>query len=602
MTKWIACGALALYAAIIAATWAIGTRQARQKTEALLDFAMIDFNDTTEGIAKLLSDAGAPGFGHEDLTPARYKWLLDHFYDDWLVGEKGFFLCANEETGRLVSNPARHRDEAHTLAETGFDMAAVEAEIVDAQAAAPNAPATPPDKHGRPTFRTRLFGEVSDCRMVVRRGHRIIAAVPMSEFYGTRTAFVAVSAAAFFVILAIFSYFVWRVAEDTAQLKRYYADEDERRARDMKVARTIQRAVLPSAFPAFPERPEFDLAAHVATAREVGGDFYDYFMLSAEHLAFAVADVSGKGVPAAMFMMAARAALRSAASQAHDPAAILALANSRLAEDNDAEMFVTVWLGILDTATGEIAFANAGHNPPLVRRADGAVEPVEGPRSLVLAAMPATRYKTGHTRLAPGDALLLFTDGVTEATDATGEFFGDERLVATLGSCASNSPATICNQLRFTLAAFAAGAQQADDITLLAIEYRPRSLVRHYQATHDALRQAADFLNAALAAERIAFKRRRDLAVILDEISSNVVRCSGAKSFSLAIAFGDGAVTMTVADDGEEYDPLKRGNPNTAAPAQERQIGGLGIFLARRLSSSIAYRREEGRNVLTVVA
>lgn len=588
MIRRIVCAALALYAAILSVAWIFGTRHARQKTEALLDFALIDFNDTTEGIAKLLSDAGVVGFKKEDFTPERYEWLLGHFYDDWLIGEKGFFLCADLETGRLVSNPARHRNEATTLAETGFNGEAVASESWLEDSAE--------------TALLNLFGEPCYCRVIYRHGHIIVAAVPMTEFYGSRTVFVSVTGIGFFVILALFAYFIARISRDSKQLAQYYATEEAHRARDMKVATAIQRAALPTASPAFPERPEFDLEAHLSTAREVGGDFYDYFMLTADHLAFVIADVSGKGVPAAMFMMAARGAVRSAAEVSHSVSEILAIANARLAGENDAEMFVTAWLGILDITTGKIEFANAGHNPPLIRRMNGEVETVEGPRSLVLAAMPKTRYRTGSLRLNPGDALLLYTDGVTEANDTTGAFFGDERLSATLASAASNAPSTICNQLRFTLAAFAAGAPQADDITILALQYRPRVLSRNYLAVNESLKCAADFFNAALASERIPMSRRRNIAVILDEVISNIVRCSKAKSFSLNISFAQKDIKLTISDDGEPYDPLKHVDPDTTAAAGERQIGGLGIFLARRLASSIVYRRENDRNVLEVIS
>lgn len=589
MIRKIACAALALYVAVLSVAWILGTRQARQKTEALLDFALIDFNDTTEGIAKLLTDAGVAGFRQEDFSPERYEWLLGHFYDDWLIGEKGFFLCANIETGKLVSNPARHRDEATTLAETGFNDAAVAPESWLAESTE--------------TALLDLFGEACYCRVIYRHGHIIIAAVPMTEFYDSRTIYVAATGVGFFLILVLFSYFIVRISRDSARLQQYYATEEEHRARDMEVASVIQRSALPTSSPAFPERPEFALEAHVSTAREVGGDFYDYFMLTADRLAFVVADVSGKGVPAAMFMMAARGALRAAASASHVPSDILAAANARLAEDNKAEMFVTVWFGVLDIYTGKIEYANAGHNPPLIRRANGAVETVSGPRSLVLAAMPATRYRTGSLQLSPGDALLLYTDGVTEANDAAGEFFGDERLSATLASAASNAPSTICNQLRFTLAAFAAGAPQADDITILALQYRPRTISRTYHAVDDSVKLSADFLNAALASEHIPMNRRRNIAVILDEVVSNIVRCSKATSFSVDISFAQNKeVKLTVSDDGVPYDPLKHADPDTNASAGERQIGGLGILLARRLASSIAYRRENDRNILEIIS
>ena len=209
------------------------------------------------------------------------------------------------------------------------------------------------------------------------------------------------------------------------------------------------------------------------TAKEVGGDFYDFYFVDKNTLAFLIADVSGKGIPAAMFMMTAKTLLKSYAESGMGVAEVLTQANNKLCESNDAGMFVTVWMGYLNTKTGEVTYANAGHNPPFIRHADGSVDVVKSRPGLVLAGMEGIRYRTNAVQLKPGDLLYLYTDGVTEATDAENNLFGEARLQAVLQQKMSGDIQTVCTQVKEDVDRFVGEAPQFDDITMLALTYAP---------------------------------------------------------------------------------------------------------------------------------
>ena len=254
-------------------------------------------------------------------------------------------------------------------------------------------------------------------------------------------------------------------------LKRYIKEAEERIDAELAFAKAIQHAALPSVFPPYPERKEFEIFASMHTAKEVGGDFYDFYFVDDENLAFLMADVSGKGIPAAMFMMTAKTFIKSFAESGLSVEQVFTHANAKLCEGNDAGMFVTAWLGILNTKTGQVQFANAGHNPPLVRHADGTYEYLKSRAGFVLAGMEGVRYRKNELTLAPGDAIYLYTDGVTEATNLNEELYGEERLQKVLDIYKDATPETICAEVKKDVDKFVGEAPQFDDITMLAIRY-----------------------------------------------------------------------------------------------------------------------------------
>jgi serine phosphatase RsbU (regulator of sigma subunit) len=241
---------------------------------------------------------------------------------------------------------------------------------------------------------------------------------------------------------------------------------------ELDIARDIQKSILPGIFPPFPERRDFDLFAAMLPAREVGGDFYDFFLVDERRLGFVVADVSGKGVPAALFMAVSRTLLRSVALQGVAPAECLKRVNELLCLENALEMFVTVFYGVLDTATGEVEYANGGHNPPLLLRRSGAVEVVAPTGGIVLGAFPGVDYRAARVRLDPGDALYLYTDGVTEAARAGGDLFGDARLVEIVSASGGLSPEVAVRTAVEAVQRWSADEPQSDDITAMTILFR----------------------------------------------------------------------------------------------------------------------------------
>ena len=241
---------------------------------------------------------------------------------------------------------------------------------------------------------------------------------------------------------------------------------------ELTMASSIQADMLPNIYPAFPERPEFDIFASMDPAKEVGGDFYDFFLIDDDHLCMVMADVSGKGVPAALFMMASKIILANNAMMGKSPGQILTDTNAAICANNREEMFVTVWLGILEISTGKLTAANAGHEYPIVKYAGGNFALHKDKHGFVIGGMDGVKYKEYELRLTPGSKLFLYTDGVPEATNAGEELFGTERLLDALNVENTVTPEQILRNVRSSVDAFVKEAEQFDDLTMLCLEYK----------------------------------------------------------------------------------------------------------------------------------
>ena len=371
-------------------------------------------------------------------------------------------------------------------------------------------------------------------------------------------------------------------------------------AKELEMAKDIQLSALPNVFPPFPDETRFDIWASMETAKEVGGDFYDFYFTGQNHVLFLVADVSGKGVPAAMFMMRAKTLIKSIAQTSKPLAQVLEEANDALCEGNSSNTFVTVWAGEINTRTGHVNYVNAGHNPPIVR-CGGKIEYLKSRPSLVLGAMPGVHYRVGELQLAPGDAIYLYTDGITEQPDTSAEPYGEARLLKVL----SRSPYRRDAVLKEVLAdvrRYAAGAEQADDCTQLVIRYRgePEMFSREYAPTMDGVTQASADLAAAL--ESVPEKVKNQLLVAADEIFANIMRYSDATIWSLTVerTHSPEGVRLIITDDGKAFDPLSHRDPDTTLCAEDRAIGGLGILIIKKTMSPVTYKRRNGTNILTM--
>lgn len=250
--------------------------------------------------------------------------------------------------------------------------------------------------------------------------------------------------------------------------------EKERIGAELSIATHIQSSMLPCIFPAFPEKKEIDIYATMNPAKEVGGDFYDFFMVDERHLAIVMADVSGKGVPAALFMVIGKTLIKDHTQPGRDLGEVFTEVNNLLCESNSEGLFITAFEGVLDLVSGEFRFVNAGHEMPFVCKKSGTYEPYKIRAGFVLAGMEGIRYKAGSMQLEPGDKIFQYTDGVTEATNAAEELYGMERLTKTLQQYASKSPMELLPAIKEDIDAFVGEAVQFDDITMLCLEYRER--------------------------------------------------------------------------------------------------------------------------------
>ena len=244
--------------------------------------------------------------------------------------------------------------------------------------------------------------------------------------------------------------------------------EKEQTVAELKFATDIQRGALPNKFPAFPGRGEFDIYASMTPAKQVGGDLYDFFLVDDDHLALVIADVSGKGIPAALFMMSSKSLIKQSALTGGRPSEILEAVNRQICADNDANMFVTVWLGILEISTGKLIAANAGHEYPMLKT-NGRYEILRDVRSAAVGLFDDERYDDYELWLKKGDGVFVYTDGVSEATDPDNRLFGKERILDALNSAPDASPENALNNVRSAVDDFVKGAPQSDDITMLAV-------------------------------------------------------------------------------------------------------------------------------------
>lgn len=245
----------------------------------------------------------------------------------------------------------------------------------------------------------------------------------------------------------------------------------ERVAKELQIAHNIQMSLVPRTFPPFPKRQDFEIYAVLDPARQIGGDLYDFLLLDDDHLCIILGDVSGKGIPAALFMAVTRSFLRAFFREESDPAAVFARLNNELAGQGESNMFVTLFAAVVHLPSGQVRFTNGGHNPPYVLRAGGGLEPLPKVGGIIVGAIPDMSYKTGSFRLEPGDTLVLYTDGVTEAQNVAGDFFGEGRTEEQLLRLKGAGAEHLVKAMRELVGAFAEGAEQSDDITLMALKY-----------------------------------------------------------------------------------------------------------------------------------
>lgn len=414
-------------------------------------------------------------------------------------------------------------------------------------------------------------------------------------------------------------------------IERLYNVTAERQctATELDVARQIQMSAVPHDFDSLTERFALDIAGFMRPAREVGGDFYDVFEVGERGVAFVIGDVSGKGVPAALFMMRAQSLLRQFLLETDDLGTAFTLANCQLCERNDAMLFVTAFACVVDTATGEVRFANAGHNPPVLKQ-NGKLGNLACRPGLVLGAMDVVKYREGSFVCSPGDGLLLYTDGVSEAANAAEELYGEERLLETLAridasggegvpvgsdvqapdvaaaasAAAASSAQTAVNSLVASVDAFAGEAPQADGITMLAFRWNLPVARLTLPADDAELDNLFAFLEPICEGEGRTPKMVAQMMLVCEEVFVNICHYGFPDGqprlpvdIEAAVDERAGCLHLVSSDQGIAYDPLSH-DAKKVDPADEQRKGGLGILLMRKYMDDLRYTRADGRNIL----
>ncbi len=390
--------------------------------------------------------------------------------------------------------------------------------------------------------------------------------------------------------------------------------EKERIGAELNVATQIQANMLPNIFPAFPEYDEFDIYATMTPAKEVGGDFYDLFMVDSTHIAIVMADVSGKGVPAALFMVIAKTLIKNHAQNQESPAQIFTNVNSQLCENNEVGMFVTGWIGIMDIHTGQMLYANAGHNYPIIIRKNGEIEWVKSRPGFVLAGMDGVKYRQNELQLNEGDIIYLYTDGVTEALDINQELYGDERLKKALSKedIRHMRPADLLKRVSEELSRFTKGAEQADDITMLALKRSCNEEAEEkFQRKLSIPANTGNWNEVSLMLEEELEKLECPLGIqtgiliAAEEIFVNIASYAYGDGGGTADIYTDideqGYFKMVFEDRGVPYNPLEKNDPDISLNAEERGVGGLGIYMVKKSMDNMHYTYRNGKNRLTVL-
>lgn len=415
------------------------------------------------------------------------------------------------------------------------------------------------------------------------------------------------------------------------QLKTYIQNlaaataEKERIRTELDLASRIQADMLPDSASSLADRKEFILHARMTPAKEVGGDFYDFFLTDEDHLAFLIADVSGKGIPAALFMVVAKTLLQSRIAEGIALDKAVTEVNERLCAGNENGMFVTAWIGVLTLSTGILTYVNAGHNPPLLGNRDNEFEYMREKCGFVLGGMEGVTYIRKEKKLMPGDTLFLYTDGVSEMNDEEGNLYGEERLQMMLNRQESSLPGALTEAVWQSIRDFQGKAEQFDDVTMLVIHYfgGVSDIPETEEAAAESKMQKQDsegmglseqnpdreelvipaelshideilkFVETTLVRKKVSPKSIRQMLIASDEICSNICRYSGAKEIIIRCYIAGEDAVLSFEDDGIAFDPLKKEAANVGAPLEERKEGGLGIHMVRKMMDEVNYEYDE---------
>ena len=380
---------------------------------------------------------------------------------------------------------------------------------------------------------------------------------------------------------------------------------------ELNLANAIQKNMLPSIFPPFPEHREFDIYASMFPAKEVGGDFYDMFLIDDNHLAICMADVSGKGIPASLFMMISKILIKNISCIDKETDIALTRVNNMLCDGNKLGLFVTAWFGILDLKNGNLEFVNAGHNPPLLySRKTGKFEYLRTKPNLLLAWKENVNYIKNEIQLEPGDRIFLYTDGVTEATNSENKLYREERLQDFLNNNLNLNAEETIKALKENLDKFVGNVEQFDDITMLELCFKGNEneknniIQKEFKADGKELPKIQEFAKTELEKYNCDPKTIKKIDLVIEEIFANIANYAYKDKKGnciLKIQFDQECkVDLIFEDSGIPFNPLEKQEPDFNLPLKERGIGGLGIFLTRKMIDDIQYKYENNKNILKI--
>ena len=411
--------------------------------------------------------------------------------------------------------------------------------------------------------------------------------------------------------LLLLGFIVYRAVAYLRRLQTMSA-EKERIAGELRVAHDIQQSMIPKTFPGFPERDDLELYAQLTPAREVGGDFYD-FLIRDERLYFCVGDVTGKGVPAALLMTVMRSLFRTNASRESEAVSIVQQLNTAMCEEQTDGYFATMFVGVLDLTTGQLDYCNAGHERPiilsekikvksekLIDKSEKMATVLDNKRNLPVGAMPGWQFEGQQVQLMAGEMLFLYTDGLNEARDAHDRPLSRDRVLSLARQHSDETPRHLVELMEAAAHNHAAGIEQSDDITLMALRWLGSNRLE-LQTDGSDLALLEGFVEQVGRRARLAEQEVPRLRVAVEEAVTNVISYARATSIVLTSEVRDAVLRLTVTDDGQPFDPTTAPMADTSIPADQREEGGLGILFIRRMSDALEYRRENGRNILTIL-
>lgn len=382
--------------------------------------------------------------------------------------------------------------------------------------------------------------------------------------------------------------------------ERKNASDKQKAESELEIAKNIQKSALNTKYP---EHNSFKIATLMLPAKKVGGDFYDFFFIDKNKFAIVIADVSGKGIPAALYMMKALTLIKNISLSKKGLDFVFQHVNEQLCEGNDTCMFVTAFMAVIDINTGQTSYLNAGHNPPLKGNTNG-YQFMSPKKNIVLGINPNAKFYPEELTLSANDHLFLYTDGVTEAENNSHKFYGEERLLKILKQAHTN-PKDNINMVLNNVKKFTQTAPQSDDITMLDFVFLGNNLSsQNFKASITELENLLTYLKQDMAKHKISEKAQFNMVMIAEEIFANIVSYaySAKKTGQVEIKTGlcDNKYYVTFIDQGKKYDPTAHQDPDIAADIQNRDIGGLGIFIAKKLADEMSYSYQQKKNILKV--